>query len=179
MGSVEVSTMNTVFGLPAHPLIVHIPVVLIPLSLVGVLLMLVKPKWRSSLLVPTAVLAIVGAAGAILASQAGEWLQERVPESQLIEQHQQLGEMSRNLAILFAGAMFVWALRELADTRGWFRGTALSRLLNARWVGIASVAGALIFGSLATVWVARAGHTGAKAAWHGRVSSSPHGELKH
>ena len=171
--------MNTFFGLPAHPLLVHIPVVLIPLALVGVLLMLIRPQWRSALLAPTAAIAIVGAGGAILASQAGEWLQERVPESQLIDQHQQLGEMSRNLAILFAGAMFVWCLRELATSRGWFEGSIVSRLLAARWVGVASVIGALLFGSLSTIWVARAGHTGAKAAWHGRVSSVPSGELRH
>jgi len=169
--------MNTFFGLPAHPLLVHVPVVLIPLALVGVVLMLVRPQWRSALLIPTTAVAMAGAAGAILASQAGEWLQERVPESHLIHDHAELGEMSRNMAILFAGAMFVWALRELVTTRGWFGGTAFARLLSARWVAIAALVGAVVFGLLSTVWVARAGHTGAKAAWHGRVSSAPSSEV--
>jgi hypothetical protein len=171
--------MNEVFGLPAHPLLVHVPVVLLPLALIGVVLILIRPQWKSALLVPTAVLGGAGAIGAILASQAGEWLQERVPETALIDQHQQLGEMARNLSILFAGALFVWVVRELLIDRGILKDSSLGKLLtpllSPKWIGAAAAAGALIFGSLTTVWVVRAGHTGAKAAWKGRVSNSPHG----
>ena len=37
--------MDTFFGIPAHPLFVHIPAVLIPLAAVGVVIMLVRPTW--------------------------------------------------------------------------------------------------------------------------------------
>ena len=37
--------MNSISGLPAHPLLVHLPVVAIPLAALGVVTMLVKPDW--------------------------------------------------------------------------------------------------------------------------------------
>ena len=161
--------MNEVFGLPAHPLVVHAPVVLLPLALVGVIAMVIKPSWRRSLLIPTMLVGGVGAVGAIIASQTGEWLQERVTETQLVSNHQQLGEMARNLSILFAGMLVVWALRQLVLERGWFAKTPLPGLLEPAWVGTAIIATTLAFGALTTVWVVRAGHSGAKAAWKGKL----------
>ena len=161
--------MNEVFGLPAHPLLVHIPVVLLPLAALGVVLCLVVPRWRSSLIYPTAVIGIVGAVGAILASQAGEWLQERVPESQLVSDHQQLGEMARNLSILFAGALFLWALRELIVVQGRFSDTFLKGVFEPKWVGAVLTVGVVAMAGLTTAWVIQAGHSGAKAAWKGKV----------
>jgi hypothetical protein len=38
--------MDTLFGLPAHPLLVHMPIVLIPLAAIGVVVMLIKPAWH-------------------------------------------------------------------------------------------------------------------------------------
>ena len=38
--------IDKLFGIPAHPLIVHIPVVLVPLAAVGAVLALVVPRWR-------------------------------------------------------------------------------------------------------------------------------------
>jgi len=170
--------MNEVFGLPAHPLIVHAPVVLLPLALTGVILCLVKPSWRPALIIPTAILGIVGAAGAILASQSGEWLQARVPESALVEDHQGLGEMTRNLSIVFAGALFVWALREMVETRGWFKDTVIAKLVAPKWIGLAATIGVVIFGTLTTAWVVQAGHSGAKAAWKGKLDA-PRPDAEH
>ena len=170
--------MNEIFGLPAHPLIVHAPVVLLPLAFVGVIVCLVKPSWRPALIVPTAVLGIIGAIGAILASQSGEWLQARVPETNLVENHQQLGEMARNLSILFAGSLFVWALRDLVDARGWFENTFISKLLRPKWIGLAATIDVVLFGTLTTAWVVQAGHSGAKAAWKGKLQP-PHPGSEH
>lgn len=165
--------MNEVFGLPAHPLLVHVPVVLIPLSLVGAVAMAVRPGWRQSLSIPTALIACAGALGAILASGSGEWLQERVTESGLIRDHGELGEMARNLAILTAIALVTWAARELLVERGWLGDNVIGRLLSPKWVGTAAIVGSLLFGTLATVWVVRAGHTGAKAAWQDKPLKAP------
>ena len=38
--------IETIFGLPAHPLLVHIPVVLIPLCAAGAVWIVVWPSWR-------------------------------------------------------------------------------------------------------------------------------------
>ena len=161
--------MNEVFGLPAHPLIVHAPVVLLPLALVGVLLMIVRPAWRDSLLWPTIIIGCIGAVGAILASQSGEWLLARVPETQGVRDHQQLGEMARNLSILFAGMLCLWGLRRLVVDRGWFSRTPLPKLFAPKWTATAIIAVTAFFGVLSTAWVVQAGHSGAKAAWKGKL----------
>lgn len=161
--------MNEVFGLPAHPLIVHVPVVLLPLAFLGAILCVAVPRWRPALIHPTVVLGIIGGFGAILATQSGEWLQERVRESAAVEHHQELGEMARNLAILFGASLFVWGLRDLVVLRGRFAGAFLEGLLRPRWIGIAATVAVLGFGTLTTVWVVQAGHSGAKAVWKGRT----------
>jgi hypothetical protein len=170
--------MNEIFGVPAHPLFVHAPVVLIPLALLCTLLMAVVPKLRKSLLIPTATIGAAGAGGAILAAQAGEWLQERVPESQLVRDHAQFGEMTRNTAILFAGALFVWALRQSVTEHERFSNIPFRKLLTPSWVAVAAMSGALLFGAASTYFTVRAGHTGGKAAWQGRLSP-PRAESGH
>jgi hypothetical protein len=72
--------IDQILGLPAHPLLVHIPVVLVPLATIGAVLVAVKVSWRRSLAVVVAVLAIGGAVGVFLATQSGEALEERVEE---------------------------------------------------------------------------------------------------
>jgi uncharacterized membrane protein len=72
--------IDQILGLPAHPLLVHIPVVLVPLATVGAVLVAVKASWRRSLAVVVAVLAVGGAVGVLLATQSGEALEERVEE---------------------------------------------------------------------------------------------------
>jgi uncharacterized membrane protein len=39
--------VSKLFGLPAHPLIVHIPVVLLPIAVLGAILIVVSPAWRA------------------------------------------------------------------------------------------------------------------------------------
>lgn len=162
--------MDKVFGLPAHPLFVHVPVVLLPLSFVGLLICVIKPDWRRHLLIPTAVIALVGAFGAILASQSGEWLKEYVRETGTVEDHAQLGELARNLAILFAGGVTAVAFRWLAIERGWLEDNALGRLLRKTWVGALAAWGSVLIGIGMTYAVVQAGHTGAKAAWQGKAT---------
>ncbi len=165
--------MTEVFGLPAHPLLVHIPVVLIPLAFIGLILITVRPKLRGSLLLPTAAVGIVGVVGAIFASEAGEWLQARVKESNLIEQHAELGEMTVNLSIAFGVVLVLFAARYLLVERKVAGDNAVARLLSPAWVGVAATVGALLLGGLATVWLVRTGDSGAKSVWDGKVSDTP------
>ena len=60
--------MDTFFGLPAHPLLVHIPVVLVPLALVGVIVMVSRPSWWGRYEWATLVIAVAGAVGAVFAA---------------------------------------------------------------------------------------------------------------
>ncbi len=177
-------------GLPAHPLIVHLPVVLVPLATVGVLLMLVRPRWRHSLAVPTAVLATVAAIATQLAITSGEWLEEQVRESDLVEDHSRIAEQARPWIFLFALVTIGIVVVDLARRRrGESRpddsppeespavsaapgGTALataprsavrSRLAT---VALGMTVLAVGLGVVSTVGVYRTGHSGATATWH-------------
>jgi uncharacterized membrane protein len=77
--------LDKIFGLPAHPLLVHIPVALIPLCAVGAIVMVASASWRQRI-----GWVIVGLAGvAVIASQlaagSGEAFEEALnKESTLI-----------------------------------------------------------------------------------------------
>lgn len=60
--------MDSIFGIPAHPLFVHIPVVLIPLAAVGVVIMVIRPTWWERYKWATLAVAGVGMVGAIIAA---------------------------------------------------------------------------------------------------------------
>ena len=67
--------MLTVGGVPAHPLVVHAVVVLLPLAAVGTLLVVARPLWRRQLGVWVLLLALAGVAAVPVATQTGEQLQ--------------------------------------------------------------------------------------------------------
>ena len=67
--------MLTVDGIPAHPLVVHAVVVLLPLAAVGTLLVVARPLWRQQLGVWVLLLALAGVAAVPVATQTGEQLQ--------------------------------------------------------------------------------------------------------
>ena len=68
--------MLTVDGIPAHPLVVHAVVVLLPLAAVGTLLVAARPLWRRQLGVWVLLLALAGTAAVPVAQQTGEQLAE-------------------------------------------------------------------------------------------------------
>ena len=76
--------MTTLGGLPAHVLLVHAVVVLVPLSALLVLLVGVWPAARRRWAVPAAVLAVVAAVAVPLATESGEWLEHRVESTALL-----------------------------------------------------------------------------------------------
>ena len=67
--------LETLGGLPTHPLVVHLPVVLVPLATIGVVLMVIFPKLQQRLGVAVAAIAGVGFLGALLAVGSGEELE--------------------------------------------------------------------------------------------------------
>ena len=68
--------MDTISGLPAHPLLVHIPVILIPVAAVGVIIMAIKPAWHRRYRWAVLALGLAATIGTILAANAGEGLEE-------------------------------------------------------------------------------------------------------
>ncbi len=150
-------------GLPLHPLIVHAVVVLGPLAgLVGLVYAGV-PKWRWLLRWPLVVLALVVAVSAVIAAAAGESLLEASPGlEQLIEDHEEWGELLRTASIAFAVVTLLaaWGLggpSALASGKG-----ARESKGVLGWVSLVL----LVVGSIGMiVLVFLAGDSGAKAVW--------------
>jgi hypothetical protein len=105
-------------GLPAHVLLVHAVVVLVPLAALLLVLVAVWPAARRRVALTAAVVAVVALLAVPLTTQAGEWLQRRVPPTPLVSQHVELGDgllpWMLGLAVL---AILIWGRPVLARRR--------------------------------------------------------------
>ncbi len=147
--------------LPAHPFFVHGPVVLLPLVTVSALLLAVRPDWRrKAWLVFTGGVVLLFVA-LMLAMQSGEALDEAFKGLAPTKRHIQLAETTRLLTF----GMVVFTLIEAVVIRLHLRARAASKqevLALCERVGAYLV---LAFGVVATIWMIRTGHEGAKAVW--------------
>jgi uncharacterized membrane protein YgcG len=171
--------MDELFGIPAHPLIVHAPVVLLPLAVVGVVAMLLRPTWYLHFRWPVLAITAVGTLGAIFAASSGEELEELVEDSksgaarEAIEEHAEAGEMARTLAIVFLVAVvaFVvipWFLERRARATAAAGSTDVAtapRSAGPTWLKpvLMVVVALAAVGSLVTI--IDAGHSGAGSVW--------------
>lgn len=155
--------LDKIFGLPAHPLLLHIPIVLIPLLGLLAIAMAVRPTWRARLAVPAGVLGFLVMIATLMTAGAGEKLEERVGENPLVERHAELGDQLKIIMIVFGVLLIVLAVVEWRARR---TGTALALALPL--VLLTAVAGIV-----ATVWTVRAGHAGAKAVWQEDMKKAP------
>ena len=94
---------DTVFGLPAHPLLVHAAVVLVPLAALALIATGWHEAWRRAYLLPITLLAVGGAGFAFLAKQSGESLQQSVRAAgKRVGDHPEQGDTAFVVAALFA-----------------------------------------------------------------------------
>src|SRR5579871_5886442 len=102
--------LDSLFGLPAHIFLVHIPVVLIPLGALGAVLML-WPRLRYVVGCWVCGILVVAGIATQLAISSGQALREYVQETQLVRDHTRIGENIRPwLLLLFlalVGVMLV------------------------------------------------------------------------
>ncbi len=164
--------MKSILGLPAHPLFAHIPVVLIPLAAIGAVLML-WPRLRDR--IGWFVVAIVFVAGLStqLVISSGQSLREYVRETALLRAHTHMGENIRPWVLLMflalLGVMVVahLARRRVTDTASDPASDPASDTATngLRIAGIALAVLSIIFSGVATYWIFRIGHSGAKAVW--------------
>jgi hypothetical protein len=77
--------MDMITGIPSHTLLVHLPVIAIPLAAVLVVLFTAIPRWRSVLAYLITGMGVVISAGVVLAASSGESLQETVDKSSLVQ----------------------------------------------------------------------------------------------
>ncbi|MEN3300485.1 hypothetical protein [Pseudonocardia sp.] len=105
-------------GLPAHVLLLHAVVVLVPLTSLLVVGTAFWPAARRRLGVAVPILALVTLGAVQLTINAGEWLIRRVPITPLVRAHAHLGDDMLPWAIaLVVVAVAVWAQRFLPSHR--------------------------------------------------------------
>lgn len=167
-------------GLPAHVLLVHAVVVLVPLSAVLLVLAAALPAARARL----GVLLPLLAAGCLLlvplTTHAGGQLRQLVGATPLVERHVHLGRQ-----------LLPWTVAVLVlSVVVWWRGRTDAPVVAAgsarRYPGLARTEGAAAAGGLVqlavavvclvvavgtVVQVVRVGESGSKAVWSGVVSS--------
>ena len=153
--------MDNISGIPAHPLIVHAVVVLVPLTAVGAVLVAVWPWARSHVGWLVAAGAVLDVALVPLATASGESLEERVPETALAEKHAEMGGQLTPWVI--ALAVGVVAVMVLARTVA--RSTGAHPAWAAPWLAMVVAGVTIVAASGAMVQVVRIGHSGAKASW--------------
>jgi len=164
--------LESLFGLPAHPLLVHGAVVLVPLVAIGTVLIVASAKQRRQLGMAVAILAVVSFGFTFLAKESGEPLEEKVDETQLVAEHAELGETMP----LFAGLLMLTTIGVVAVDRYGRRfsepstgeDAATDAPLAPSWLKPATIAVSVlaVLASVgATVQVAQVGHSGAKATW--------------
>ena len=107
----------TIGDLPAHPLIVHGVVVLLPLAALGALLMALMPSLRRRLGVAVLLLAAAGVGAVPLATRTGDELKAALPPNNpLIEAHKQRGDELLPYALAFGIAVVLLVIAgRLAD----------------------------------------------------------------
>jgi hypothetical protein len=167
--------MNTINGLPAHVLLVHAIVVLIPLSAFLLILTAVWPAARRRFAGPNALLAIGALVMIPITTQAGGWLERRVPPSALVERHTNLGDTALwfSLPVTLLAIAVWWRTRE-ASARSATSGRSRRAYLapgSARVTVLIAVLSVVAAG-LAAVDIYLIGDSGAQASWDGRVSAT-------
>jgi hypothetical protein len=106
----------TVDGIPAHPLLVHAVVVLLPLAALGGLVIAARATWRRRFGVAVLLLTAAGVAAVPLATRTGNQLKAVLPANPKIDQHAALGDNVLPFALAFGVAVLLLVIAgRLAD----------------------------------------------------------------
>jgi uncharacterized membrane protein len=153
-----------------HPLIVHAPLVLIPVAILFQFLHLLAPK--AGLRIAAVLLLAGGVAGAILATETGESAEHRaeqilpeaeditvsgfvpqaVAQGKLLKTHERLGDLTRNLygllLVVEAGLLAASAPALARFRGGWSLSAGVARIARGAWmlVAVAGLAAVVLTG---------------------------------
>jgi len=158
-------------GLPAHVLLVHIVVVMVPLTALLLVACVLWPAAQRRFGIVTPIVSFVTLVAVPLTTHSGEWLEHHIDRDPLVRAHAHLGDE----LLVWSLATFVlstlWWATHSDRARAWV--TARTRRLGAmapnRTVAIVLAVLAIVASAGAVVQVYRIGDSGAKAAWHDRA----------
>jgi uncharacterized membrane protein len=145
--------ISKVFGLPAHPLFVHVPIVLIPLTAIGAIAIACSARARERLGWIVLGIGIVAGLSTQLAIDSGEALQDSVRRSAALRDHIASADSIRPLILL----LFLVALGVVLLGRSQRKVPAAGRA--------AIIAVTLLVAVVTNVRLFQIGHSGAKATW--------------
>lgn len=155
--------ISSIAGLPAHPLVVHGAVILVPLAVLALVATGWKESWQKQYGLPVMLLAVAGAVFAWLADSSGEPLEHALRDAAAAAgearptfgEHPEEGERAMTLAMAFGGLAIVY----------WAAVTTSLRERLPTWAPRAAYAAASIAGIGALFAIVAAGHSGASLAW--------------
>jgi hypothetical protein len=173
-------------GLPAHVLLIHVVVILVPLGALFTVLSAVWPAARRKLGFISPLTCLIALVFVPITTHAGEFLKEKLGESPAIKKHADLGDTLLPWAIgLFVISAAVWWLGRMADAAASTTSggdapsgrdarsggaTALATRMSTRvelptWVTVAVAVVAIAVSVIITVQLIRIGDSGAQAVW--------------
>jgi uncharacterized membrane protein len=160
--------IDTFGNIPSHPLLVHIPVVLVPLSMLATVFMVVVPGLRrrfGSLAIGVLTLAF---AGSFLAARSGRSLEraytdagQTIPE--ILRDHAGMGGRLQFLVAVYLILSIVWIVRSRRSVPVYDEDGSPARAPQI--VSVLIVVLVLASGSLSTLSTLRTGHSGARSVW--------------
>ncbi|MEV4538892.1 DUF2231 domain-containing protein [Asanoa sp. NPDC049518] len=160
--------LNNILGIPAHPLIIHVAVVFIPLLCLGAVVYAVVPRVRGKIGWAVGALAVISPIAAWFAMESGENLRDRLVAAGFsqeildkVNQHQSYGDRTW----WFTLALGVVTLVLLFVTSGSRR--APHHLPIGVTLAISVVVIALAVAT--AIYVFLTGDSGAHAVWEGAV----------
>jgi hypothetical protein len=169
--------ITTIYGgLPAHPLFVHVPVVLIPVTIVAAIACMLRVTWFARYGIALAVVSIGAMSSIFLTMQAGGALQNALHltgrAAHLINEHSQAAHYLAFVYIAFTAVMIITVAAQRISAGSPTGLRPLDRALapGSVFTGLRLLLVALALA--AAVMVFRVGDLGAQAVWQGRIQAA-------
>ena len=160
---------DEILGLPAHPLMVHAPVVLIPLTVLTAVVYGLVPPLRQRLGWLLVLFALAGAGAAYAATQSGTRFAAKLGGiTPVIDEHRDFGDMALVALLLVVVDRARHRRRRLQFADDDSPHTYAKARSGGMLLGVVSVIltlGLLGVAGTAGYYVYQAGHSGAKMVW--------------
>ena len=168
--------INTIYsGLPAHPLFLHVPVMLIPVAAIAAVVLAIWPRLFARHGIWVGLVAVVALGATNLTIGAGEQLRTdlHLEGPGLIERHAHAADILRLLVIAFTALLLV-AVAAFRTPGPRVTGVGavdggLHAVRSRAWLGATLRAIVVVLALASLYFVFHVGDLGAKAVWQGRV----------
>jgi hypothetical protein len=162
-------------GLPAHILLIHVVIILVPLAAVMLVASATWPAARAKLGFLTPAVALVALVFVPITMNAGKWLRDHLQGNfgntdPRVIRHTHLGYHLWPWALaLFLVAAALWLLNRRYEL-SWRPTGSTARMALPVWVTALVAVAAIVVSVGAVVELYRIGDSGSKAEWHDRTT---------